>query len=142
MKETTICSVCGAEITFGKTGEEFQGEYYCNHCLAEKTVICECCNERVLRDDAVEDRVCRDCYTDHYYSCHNCGALIYEDDVHYIGIPIVITVTVIVIMSTLRTITISPTPYFTVQVSHTMALNLKLIMAVRLMKMRERLWIL
>lgn len=29
--------------------------------------------------------MCHDCYTDHYYRCHDCGTLIYEDDVHYIG---------------------------------------------------------
>ncbi len=85
MKETTKCPVCGAEIKTRETGAEFQGEYYCHNCLAEKTVICECCNERVLREDAIEDRVCRDCYDDHYYRCHNCDDLIYEYDVHYIG---------------------------------------------------------
>lgn len=85
MKETTRCSVCGAEIKIGETGAGFQGEYYCNHCLAIKTVICECCNNRILRDDAVEDRVCHDCYADHYCNCQECGELVHEDDAHYIG---------------------------------------------------------
>lgn len=85
MKETTKCSVCGAEIKIGESGAEFQGEYYCNHCLAEKTVICECCNERILRDDAVEDRVCHDCYVDYYCRCQECGTLVHENDAQYIG---------------------------------------------------------
>lgn len=85
MKEPTTCSICGAKITENDTLTEFQGQYYCHECLIRETVLCESCGTRITRADAVDDIVCHDCYEDHYHRCCECGGLVYEDDVHYIG---------------------------------------------------------
>ena len=83
MKETRTCSICGAEIKEDEALTEFQGKYYCSDCLDRETIICECCNERILFDDSVDGRVCHDCYVDHYCRCTECDALLHEADAHY-----------------------------------------------------------
>ncbi len=83
MKETRTCSICGAEIKEDEVLTEFQGKYYCSDCLERETIICECCNERILFDDSVDGRVCHDCYADHYCRCTECDALLHEADAHY-----------------------------------------------------------
>ena len=88
MKEEQLtCSVCGALLT-EETQREFDGEIMCEHCLREQTTICECCEERVWRDNAESDSfisVCNDCYDDLYTRCEECDCLIRRDDAHYDG---------------------------------------------------------
>lgn len=50
-KEQLTCSHCG-EVLTEETMREFDGEIMCEHCLDERTTICECCNERIWRDNA------------------------------------------------------------------------------------------
>ncbi len=86
MKEKQFtCSVCGATLT-EETMREFDGEIMCEHCLNERTTICECCNERIWRDNAESDgyiTICYHCYENSYHYCCECGRLIHSDDTYY-----------------------------------------------------------
>lgn len=73
--------------TYTDTAIEFNGEFYCEDCLDEHMVICDCCNARVLREDAQIDSnytLCSDCYYEHYSYCEECGAIIANEDCYYI----------------------------------------------------------
>ncbi len=68
MKEKQLtCSICGATLT-EKTKREFDGQIMCEHCLDEQTTICECCNERIWRDNAESDGYITICYHCYEYS--------------------------------------------------------------------------
>lgn len=85
-EEKLICAECGTELT-PDSAIEFNGEYYCEECLDELTVLCDCCNARVLREDAQIDSnytLCPDCYYEHYSCCEDCGAIIANEDCYYI----------------------------------------------------------
>ena len=81
MKEQLTCSVCGA-ILDEEMVHEFGGHIMCDDCFDEQTVECECCHERIWREDAEMDNqttVCRDCFDDFYTTCEMCGRLIHRD---------------------------------------------------------------
>ena len=83
MKEQIICSICGAILT-EETSREFNGRVMCENCFDENTVECECCHDRIWREDAETDShttLCRDCYDDFYTNCEMCGRIIHQDDV-------------------------------------------------------------
>ncbi len=82
MNETRVCSVCGAVIEEGG-GTVFDDRLLCEHCLREETIVCECCSERVWREDAVDDRFCEHCYNEYCCRCEECGRIIYTDDANY-----------------------------------------------------------
>lgn len=88
MKETEhTCSICGAILT-EETMREFDGQIMCVDCLHEHTTICDCCEERVWRDNAESDNfisVCMDCCDESYTRCEDCDCLIRRDDAHYDG---------------------------------------------------------
>ena len=50
MKDKTICSICGAEIMTNSI-TEFNGKKFCNDCLRQTTTTCDCCGERIYRDE-------------------------------------------------------------------------------------------
>lgn len=84
MSEKFICSHCGGtfsedEMTY------FDGEMYCEECLDELTVICECCGNRIFADDSADSDIvlCRYCYDEHYTTCEACGRTIHYDDACY-----------------------------------------------------------
>lgn len=84
MSEKFICSHCGGtfsedEMTY------FDGEMYCEECLDELTVICECCDNRIFADDSADSDMvlCRYCYDEHYTTCEACGRTIHYDDACY-----------------------------------------------------------
>lgn len=84
-KEQLTCSHCG-EVLTEETMREFDGEIMCEHCLDELTTICECCNERILRDNAESDgytTLCYNCYDNFYHYCCECGRLVHQSDVYY-----------------------------------------------------------
>lgn len=82
MNEPKICSVCGAVIPEGEE-KIFDEEFYCEHCLNERTVICECCGTRILFEDAINERICERCYSEHCCRCEICGRVMYSDDANY-----------------------------------------------------------
>ena len=70
-KEQIICSECGAILT-EETIHEFDGQIMCEHCLNVHTAICECCGERIWRDNAESDghiTICYHCYENSYHYC-------------------------------------------------------------------------
>ncbi|MDD6735214.1 MAG: amidoligase family protein [Clostridiales bacterium] len=85
MKEELVCSVCGEDLG-GNSVHELDGQLFCDRCFDEQTVECDCCHERILRDDAEgnEDIIlCSHCYDYSYTNCENCGCLIRRDDANY-----------------------------------------------------------
>lgn len=55
MKEEQLtCSHCGVALT-EETKREFDGEVMCEHCLHELITICDCCGERVWRENTESD---------------------------------------------------------------------------------------
>lgn len=86
MKEKQIiCSGCGAVLT-KETAHEFDGQVMCEHCFDEYTIECDCCHERVWRDDTESDSyttVCMRCYDYSYTRCEECDRIIYRDEAYY-----------------------------------------------------------
>ena len=82
MEERKICTHCGTEVELSDS-EYFDGQFYCRACLDELTIVCENCDERIWREDSVEDRICQHCYDNHYSRCEDCGELIHNDDANY-----------------------------------------------------------
>lgn len=85
MYEKTICSSCGVELT-NETITKFDGKLYCEECLREKTITCDCCGKRIYRDETRGNEIitlCDDCYEYSYTYCEHCGMLIHNDDAHY-----------------------------------------------------------
>lgn len=87
MEETKlICAEYGTELTLD-TAVEFNGEYYCEDCLDDLTVLCDHCNTRILREDVNIDSnytLCQECYYTHYSCCEDCGRIIANEDCYYI----------------------------------------------------------
>ena len=80
-----ICCKCGARLS---DGDEmiFDGTVMCEECFHALTTVCECCEERIWRDDAEGDdhiTLCYRCYENHYTSCERCGRLIHHDYANY-----------------------------------------------------------
>lgn len=64
MEEKTICSICGAVLT-DESAVEFDEKIFCDECLRRKTITCDCCGERIYRDEAQGNEVtslCSSCY--------------------------------------------------------------------------------
>ena len=62
----------------------FDGLTFCPECLERETVICDCCGERVWRDETETDgriTICIDCYDRHYVRCNDCRRLITCDEI-------------------------------------------------------------
>ena len=83
MEEKCLCSHCGAEFTQEKL-IEFDGEVYCTDCLDELTTVCDCCGERIRREDGdSETTLCHHCYEYSYTRCEECGVLLSNEDAYY-----------------------------------------------------------
>lgn len=54
MEEKYLCSHCGAELTQEEM-TEFEGKIYCADCLNDLTTVCDCCGDRIRRDEAEGD---------------------------------------------------------------------------------------
>jgi len=50
MEDTFCCEICGRELP---AAEEtvWSGQHLCRSCLAEDTVVCRECGERIRRED-------------------------------------------------------------------------------------------
>ena len=85
MKEKQICTECGAVLDEDEV-YEFDGHIMCADCWEERTVVCDCCNRRVWRENTESDchiTICTRCYDDHYTTCEECGRYIHYDDALY-----------------------------------------------------------
>ena len=50
MKDKLTCAFCGTEIDSDEAAF-LDGECMCSDCCQERTVVCDCCGERIWRDD-------------------------------------------------------------------------------------------
>ena len=85
MKESITCSICGA-ILDEETMHEFDGQLLCDDCYDDHTVECECCHDRIWRDNAQMDddiALCDSCYDHYYTTCEMCGRIIHRDYANY-----------------------------------------------------------
>jgi len=85
MKET-ICAICNKHFKEDEL-TEFDGYLFCQSCLAEQTVLCQDCGERIYRsqnEGTSEHPLCRECHDDNYTYCERCGRMIHNDAALYI----------------------------------------------------------
>ena len=65
----------------------FAGDYFCESCLEEETVVCSDCGERIWADQNAGNGsrpLCQRCYDRHYTNCERCGAVISNDEACYL----------------------------------------------------------
>ena len=86
MREYHACSICGR-----KYAEEeltlFAGDFFCENCLDEETVVCADCGERIWADQNSGNSghpLCQRCFDRHYTNCERCGAVISNDEAYYL----------------------------------------------------------
>ncbi len=85
MSSHYVCHFCGT-ILSESTAHEFDDTILCEHCLDERTTLCDCCMDRIWRHEAEGNHIytlCRYCFDNNYVSCTECGTLIHNDDAHY-----------------------------------------------------------
>ena len=85
MNEKIYCSVCGAVLAEDDY-HYFDGHIFCEDCLENQTTLCDCCSERIWRNEAEGDEyitICYRCFENHYTTCEDCGRLLHYDDANY-----------------------------------------------------------
>jgi len=85
MITTNVCFHCGAILTADSI-HRFNDRIMCEDCFDELTVLCDCCLDRIWRDEAEGNRtvtLCSYCYENNYTTCASCGCLIHNDDACY-----------------------------------------------------------
>ncbi len=78
------CCECGEEFEEDEL-TLFNDRLYCEECLEECTVICDCCGERTDIDFSESDSeitICGFCAEECFCRCANCDSLVYEDKVY------------------------------------------------------------
>lgn len=86
MKETFVCSSCGAEFPIDDC-TLFDGQELCPDCLDEETTVCDHCGDRIWRDNAEGNdsiTLCHSCYENDYVTCAECGTLLLNGDAYYL----------------------------------------------------------
>lgn len=84
MHELYVCDHCGERHPL----EEMiavSGDYLCQSCADELTVLCDECGRRIYMDDDEGDDccvLCRDCIDRYYTHCARCGVLIRNGDIY------------------------------------------------------------
>ena len=87
MRDYHGCSICGRKFPEDAL-TLFAGDYFCEHCLDEETVVCSDCGERLWNDANAGSRthpLCQRCYDSHYTDCERCGELIDCENAYYLG---------------------------------------------------------
>ena len=87
MRDYHGCSICGRKFPEDAL-TLFAGDYFCEHCLDEETVVCSDCGERLWNDANAGSRthpLCQRCYDSHYTNCERCGDLIDCENAYYLG---------------------------------------------------------
>lgn len=85
MNEKIHCSICGALLSEDEY-HYFDGRILCEDCLDNYTTVCDCCCERIWRDNSEGDDyiiLCYHCFENHYTTCEDCGRFIHYDDANY-----------------------------------------------------------
>lgn len=85
MSKELICNECGRDLG-GVSVFEFEGNTYCVDCFNDLTVVCECCERRIWRENSEGDSIttlCEHCYEYSYCHCERCGCLVNNDDALY-----------------------------------------------------------
>lgn len=85
MSKELVCMECGRNLG-GMSVFEFEENIYCDECFRRLTVLCDCCETRIWRDNAEGDSfipLCRHCYDYEYTNCERCGTLLHNDDALY-----------------------------------------------------------
>ncbi len=80
-----ICNICGRKI-FGEDYTEMDDQILCPDCLAEHTVICQECSERIWINENVGSReypLCWECFQRNYTRCSRCNALLRQSSALY-----------------------------------------------------------
>ncbi len=81
-----ICIICNKPFAEHEL-TEFDDHLFCKSCLAEQTIRCLDCGERIYRSEnsgTSEHPLCQDCHDDNYTYCERCGRMIHNDAAHYI----------------------------------------------------------
>ena len=84
---TICCAACG-EVIDEDEAWYISGDYYCCDC----SYTCECCDERVVRDDITfvynrsgwEIGVCEECRDEYYEYCEHCGDYYQRDCMNWV----------------------------------------------------------
>ena len=87
MRDYHGCSICGRKFPEDAL-TLFAGDYFCEHCLDEETIVCSDCGERLWNDANAGSRthpLCQRCYDSHYTNCERCGELIDCENAYYLG---------------------------------------------------------
>ena len=85
MDERRTCGICGAAYPAEEL-YHFDGMEFCPQCLADHTLVCQRCGERIWVEDnagSSDTPLCQDCYDDHYTRCSRCGTLLHESNAYY-----------------------------------------------------------
>ena len=85
MENNMICTFCNNQPNEG-TLIEFDGRLMCEHCYHTQTTVCDCCGDRIWRDEAQGNSstvLCNHCYEYNYSECESCGCLIHNEYVLY-----------------------------------------------------------
>ena len=81
------CHEC--EVGIEDVGVNVDGGVYCQECFEEKYIICDGCEQPILKDDSYQglngESLCSACYHDRYGDCYDCGTTICVGDGTYVG---------------------------------------------------------
>ena len=82
MQELYVCDHCSERHPLEEM-IKVSGDYLCQSCADELTVLCDECGQRIYTDDDEGDDcrvLCRDCRDRYYTHCDRCGVLIRNED--------------------------------------------------------------
>lgn len=83
--KSNVCAFCGKEFNASAL-TIFDDQPMCPDCLAERTLVCECCGDRIWAEDNDGDEdlyLCTHCRERYYIRCSRCNRLIHEDHAYY-----------------------------------------------------------
>ena len=87
MRDYHGCSICGRKFPEDAL-TLFAGNYFCEHCLNEETIVCADCGARLWNDSNAgsdDHPLCQRCYDSSYTTCERCGRLLLYDDACYLN---------------------------------------------------------
>ena len=87
MRDYHGCSICGRKFPEDAL-TLFAGDYFCEHCLDEETIVCADCGTRLWNDSNAgsdDHPLCQRCYDSSYTTCERCGRLLLYDDACYLN---------------------------------------------------------
>ena len=85
MQELYVCDHCGEHHPLEEM-VEVSGDYLCQSCADELTIICEECGRRIYTEDDAGDSnhvLCQDCCDRYYTFCDHCGVMLHNEQVYH-----------------------------------------------------------